>query len=604
MVAQASRSWFTRAAALVAGLTLFAGLASTGGAQAEPVQQCPEQEIMPASDIRRGMIGRGLTVVKGREHEEFRAKVLGVLEDGILPGRDMIIIEAKSRTIDDLGGIWFGMSGSPVYVKGELIGAVAFGLSFGPSPIAGLTAAEDMVKVLDLPTGKDPARLTARRSMGKIALPKGMQRRIANRTGASEDQVGRGMRMLKIPFAVSGASDRGLRRLNRVIEREGLPLLPYSAGSSSAAPGTDSPDPLDPGDSFAAALSYGDITAAGIGTTTMVCNGKALAFGHPFFFEGRTLLGANHADTVTIVGDDFFGGGFKLATVAEGVGSVDQDRLAAIRADLGRMPDLIPVTSSVSALNTAQSRDGTTEIVTSRFVPFLAFEHLFLNIDSVFDQISGGSSSVSWTITGTRESGGTWNLSRSNLYVSNFDISIASSGELLGQLFTLLRNKFEKIEFTGVDVDATVDEVVKRYRIKKVRVSRNGGNFVARRRIRVRRGDRVRLRVVLLPFEGRRKIVRLSLRIPRRFRGGTIEVRGGSTGGPGFACFFFGGSCVQQKKVKSFDALVKALENAPHNNDLLARLRNRRGRVKRRDVKVLDQVIRGRKRIRVLMKRR
>ena len=82
----------------------------------------------------------GLTVTQGVTPTPFTGKVLGVLKDGVLPGIDMVMARLDSPTIQQVGGIWQGMSGSPVYgVDGRLIGAVAYGFSFGASPVAGIT---------------------------------------------------------------------------------------------------------------------------------------------------------------------------------------------------------------------------------------------------------------------------------------------------------------------------------------------------------------------------------------------------------------------------------------------------------------------------------
>ncbi|HEX2195310.1 MAG TPA: SpoIVB peptidase S55 domain-containing protein [Actinomycetota bacterium] len=581
---------------------------------AVPVQGCPEQEIMPVADVRRGMMGEGLTVYEGNDPERFDAEILGVLENGIAPGRDMIIVEVSGPPIDRAGGSWFGMSGSPVYVDNKLVGAFAWGLSFATTNLGGLTAAEDMVKILGYPeAGPEddseqegtPPTYTRR----TVRVPSRMQARLARQTAATERQVAAGFRQLPIPFSISGVSDRRLDHLRAVLEKEGMPLIPYRGAAAQGGSTTQidpSTEPLQPGDSFAAALSYGDITAAGIGTATMVCDGKALAFGHPFSFEGKTFLGANHAEAITIVEDPVFGN-YKLANVGPLVGVVDQDRLAAIRADLAEGPVLIPVTSSVTALNTNLSRDGRTDVVESEVVPSLAFEHLVLNIDSVFDQFSGGSATLSWTIQGEGETTGPFTLTRSNLYADEFDISFGSSFELLGNLFTLLGNDFEEVRFTSVDVDATVKEDVELYRIHDVLVSLNGGDYLERRRLRARPGDVIGMQVVLTNFEETDETtVELAITLPEKTRGESIiEITGGSAGGAGEECFFFGENCETDEEVDSLAALIEALEDNPHNNELLARLRGgRRGKVRAQDAEVLDQVVAGFKRVRIRTPRR
>jgi SpoIVB peptidase S55 len=600
------RRWGTRAGAFAIGLVLAASLApevpaaeGRAAPAAPAAAQCPGTAIMPVDQVTAGMLGSGLTVTQGRTPQRFDVEVLGVLPDEIAPGRDMIVVEASGPPIDKAGGIWFGMSGSPVYVSNQLIGAVAFGFS-ATSPVAGLTPAEDMVKILDFPTQAPAAAALAG---GSFMLPGWLEDRIVRRTEVPRATVDEGLQRLKLPFTVSGVSGDRIAKIKRVIDSEELPLLPHSGPAAQAGVPAGAA-PLEPGDSFAAALSYGDVTQAGIGTTTMVCGDEALAFGHPFFFHGSQLqLGANAADTMTIIRDDFWGP-YKLAAVAEGVGLMDQDRLAGIRALLGVSPDFTSVTSTFSALNTRMSRDGRTEIVHRDFVPFTTFAHLFGNIDSVFDQITGGSSTLRWRLTGTTETGATWELNRSNLYADEFDISFATGFEILGQLFTLLENDFEEIEFSSVELDGRVEEDIKLLRIEKVLVSLNGGDFVRKRRIRVSRGDLIGLRVVLVPFdEVTTQRVDLRLRVPRRARrSGEIEVVGGSDG-PNFECFFFGENCASEKDVDSLEELIEALENAPTNNQLIARLRlGARRRVQVQDVETLDQVVDGRKRIRLIVR--
>ncbi len=612
MNSSAVSGWTKRAVGVSTIVVVLAALVQTAPASAVPVQGCPEQEIMPVADIRKGMVATGLSVYEGRDPEPFTAEVLGVLEDGVAPGRDMIIVELGGPIVDKAGGIWFGMSGSPVYVEGKLIGAVAFGVSFGPSKVGGLTAAEDMVKVLGYPesepeAGSQSTAASSGYSRQRVRLSPRMQRNIARQSSATQGELEGGFRQLLTPFSVSGLSDPRIQRLREVVRGERLPLFPYRGGAAAAQGSTTQIDPntepLQPGDSFAAALSYGDVTAAGIGTTTMICNGKALAFGHPFFFEGETFLGANHADAITIISDPIFGP-YKMANVKELVGVVDQDRLAAIRGDLGEGPILIPITSTVVAQNTNQTRDGRTEAVESEVVPFLTLNHLIGNVDTVFDQISGGSASLSWTINGVGETTGPFTLTRNNLYASEFDISFESGFEVLGNLFTLFGNDFEEVTFTGVDVDTTVKDDVELYRIHDVLVSLNGGDFLERRRLRARPGDRIGMRVVLLDFEEtEERLVDLEVRIPSKTRGeAVIEITGGAAGGPGEECFFFGENCESNEEVDSLAALVTALENAPHNNDLLARLRSgRKSKVTAQDAYVLEQVVTGFKRVRIRM---
>lgn len=581
---------------VVAGLSSVSSAAPNGAAPqsaAAPID-CPT--VMPTSQLQPGMTATGYTVSSGTTPQSFNVEILGVLPDGIAVGRDMIIVETSSPAIDKAGGIWSGMSGSPVYINGKLVGAVAYGLSFGPSKIGGLTPASDMMDVLSYNSATPAFQSLA--VPETVELTQKQSARIAARAGVSAAKVSSFDRLM-VPFGVSGVSGPRLKALRETIEREGLPLIPFS-GSSGSTGNIGAPGSTGAGDSFAAALSYGDVTAAGIGTTTAVCNGQALAFGHPFFFEGATRMGANQSSVIAVIDDPTFAP-FKVGTVDGLIGVVDQDRLAAIRANLGELPELIDITSTVSVPDLNKTRAGLTQVVLSEWVPGLAFTHMFSNIDVVFDAIGEGSSSLSWTVTGTTKSGETWELNRSNKYVSPYDISFDSLWDLERHLFTLQQNNFEEIEFTGVDVTAEVDDDLRQYKIKTVKVARNGGKFRNTKFLDVRRGDRVRLRVTLESFDSSsNRVVDLSLRVPRSARGSEIlQIRGGDFGG-GVWCFF-SNQCTDElgNKIDNFDELVAALENEARNDELRAMIGGRR--TKAQASKVLDQVVQGRKRIQLFV---
>src|SRR4249919_455501 len=111
---------------------------------------------MDVKDIRPGMVGIGHTVFDGTHVEEFKANILGVLENVIGPHRDLIIAKLEGGPLANTGVI-AGMSGSPVYVDGKLIGAVSYALgSFSKEPIAGITPIAEMTDATALSTPRPP----------------------------------------------------------------------------------------------------------------------------------------------------------------------------------------------------------------------------------------------------------------------------------------------------------------------------------------------------------------------------------------------------------------------------------------------------------------
>src|SRR2546423_3967726 len=93
--------------------------------------------FMSVDEVRPGMTGIGKTVFQGTKIEEFNVEILGVLKDSIAPKQDMILARLSGGPLEKTGVI-AGMSGSPVYIDGRLVGAVAFAFPFAKVPIAGI----------------------------------------------------------------------------------------------------------------------------------------------------------------------------------------------------------------------------------------------------------------------------------------------------------------------------------------------------------------------------------------------------------------------------------------------------------------------------------
>lgn len=580
------------AAAAAAGL----GVAPPGTAAvavSELPGECPP--VMPVSELERGMIGTGLSVVQGRDPETFDVEILGVLEDALAPGRDIVIADLSGPVIDGAGGLWAGASGSPVYVADpdsgdqELIGAVAWGLAWGQSSLAGLTPAEDMVDLLDPSLG-----VTGLAASRTIPLPRRLAARMAASAGLATSSV-RSLSRLKIPVSFSGVAPGRLDRVQAAIERQNLPLIAYAGAGASAASGGPTAE-LAAGESFAAALSLGDITAAAVGTTTFICYGQAVAFGHPFFFNGDTTLAARAADTITIVQDPLFGS-YKLANIAENAGVVTNDRLAGIVATLGDGPASTPVTSNVTDLDRSKSRSGQSDVVLPEFTGFLTFLHLLSNIDVTIDRIGPGSSEMTYSIAGTRGDGSPWELTRSTRFASRWDIAFESVWEAAIGVELLGSFSDEGVEITGVDVpQVDVKKAFEQYNLTKVLVW-NGRGFVKRDVIFGHPGQTILLRAVLTPkHRTGTENVDLELRVPARARrSGFIEVFGGASAGAEIPCFFDDEECGEDGGAASFDDVLTALQKQPRSDVLVARLRlgGRTGGFRSSDRERKDAVVAG-----------
>jgi hypothetical protein len=525
----------------------------------------PIDEVIDESSAPEGFHAEGLTVARGDDPKPFDVTVLGVLDDGVAVGVDMIIVEVAdqpgSTDITDAEGIWAGMSGSPVYeddVNGRFIGAVAYGLAFGPSNIGGLAAAEDIDKVLGLAAPAATSRT--------LRAPAALQEKMVATGAVTARQAAARFERLPIPLGVSGLNGN---RLQTFADRlgGGERFIPFHAGAGALAAAPGDPDQIQPGSNFATAISYGDITAAGIGTTTARCDDSVIAFGHPMNFDGPTALSVHNATAITIQDDPTLVP-FKLANIGGTVGTLDQDRLSGIRGLLGAAPDPIEVSSTVTE-GVAKSDDGLTNVNRSIDVPDIAAGHLLGNIDGVIDRIGGGRATVGWTVRGTA-GGKQFSLTRNNKFADPGDISFMAVDEMFAMLSTLVDNPFAEVNFTDVDIDADVQAPFRTWRITDVeqRVGTDWDPIDGA--LQVDPGQTIRVRALLAQDRSTVKPapVEFSLKVPADAGGreGSLEVTGGG-GSPDEEFAEESGGDPQ-----SFDELVDALRKTPTNNQIAAEL--------------------------------
>ena len=364
--------------------------------------------------------------------------MVGVLENGIGPGVDMILVDLTSDTIDRVG-IWSGMSGSPVYADdGELIGAVSYSLGLGPSTIAGVTPAAEMQKLLRDGGQASPA---LRRT---VTLPQSLRRTLASTGAVASASAPASMTQMQVPVTVSGLSAQRRTSAAKVLRFGGAKMADAAGGpTSSERIG------IAAGGNLAASMSYGTVTAAGVGTATAVCGDEILAFGHPMNYSGPSSM-ALHGARATHIQDDQTLSGFKSANIGAPIGTVDADRLAGLHALTGALPAGIPFTA-VATDNGGPSYTASSQVVSPEVIPDIGFANTLAAQDKVMDRIGKGSSSTTWTIKGLRKDGTPFTFSRHDMYSDPSDISGATAFALVGDLQAIVENPGEAVTITSVD---------------------------------------------------------------------------------------------------------------------------------------------------------
>lgn len=288
------------------------------------------------------------TVFQGDSIEEFPAEIVGVLEGGRAEG-DLILARATSERVARLG-VAQGMSGSPVYVDGRLIGALSSGWSFSREPLFGITPIGEMLEVLDRtpgaggrttagPTGVDLAVPAGDRGFREFAWDDDKAPALATPTPGAGAA---GPVPLRLPLACGGLDPRALEAARTWLAPAGFAVVPGGTASGGGPPAAS----LQPGSAVAIDVLRGDVQMSAIGTLTYRDGNRVLMFGHPFFQSGEVRLPLSTARIATIVASDL--SSFKLGMRGTEAGVVTQDRRAAVAGALGGSAHLLPVVVTLS----------------------------------------------------------------------------------------------------------------------------------------------------------------------------------------------------------------------------------------------------------------
>jgi hypothetical protein len=338
------RSTYAVAAAVLAAATLTAAPRQTSG-------------FLPAAEIRPGMVGVGRTVFAGEAIEEFKVNIIGVLHNIIGPGRDLILAKLEGGPLATTGVI-AGMSGSPVFVDGKLIGAVSYALgSFPKEPFAGITPIEEMTSAVNSPAARSANRdlslsWPATQTEVFSTLHRLAERAVSPlRTAPRDADV----------FGPAALADLvpSLRPIGAAMVMNGFDPDVSAEVRQALAPGsvenasgpvpvrTAAADPLRPGDPVGVTLIRGDLEMGATGTVTHVDGSRVYAFGHPFLNLGPTEFAMTQAHVYAVLPS--LDASLKIATMGPVIGTMQQDRSTGIGGTLGSGPREVAMTVTLTS---------------------------------------------------------------------------------------------------------------------------------------------------------------------------------------------------------------------------------------------------------------
>ncbi|HYX42042.1 MAG TPA: SpoIVB peptidase S55 domain-containing protein, partial [Pyrinomonadaceae bacterium] len=326
--------------ALALVLALFAqALPIAAQSPSTQVQTQRDARLFPLEDLRAGMKGTARTVFSGTEPEEFGVEVLGVLQGFPAPRQSAIIARLSGNNVARTG-VFAGMSGSPVFIDGKLVGAIAYAFPFEKEPIAGITPIKQMIDMFDrgpqssggrdqLGFLREPHAVSYSQLTGtnwKPQLPQGQTSGAAFvapvATGSPlASLLGQQFAPIATPLVFNGFTPQTVAQFSPQLQAYGLVPVAGIGGASPLTPlGRVTDQTLAPGTSISVDLIRGDFSVAASGTVTHRDGERIYAFGHPFLSLGSSDMPMSESTVVTVIPNTM--NSFKLTVPGQMVGSI------------------------------------------------------------------------------------------------------------------------------------------------------------------------------------------------------------------------------------------------------------------------------------------
>jgi hypothetical protein len=511
-----------------------AGTRSDAGVRLKAiVPSGPPPAILRLADVKPGMIGQALTVFAGTKPEPFKIRVVAVMRN-FLPKEDVILIRAEDPRVE-FSGIVAGMSGSPVYVDGKLMGAIAYAWSFSKEPLGGVTPIETMLAERTRPRrvkeetmalgGKAPAshaladahdgddRATGWRpaergaSSGPLALARGLGLPpVLPSSGGDQPHLLRA----SVPLSVSGFTPRTFAELEQELRPSGLVPLQAGGGRKLGGPGSAAPGHVEPGSAIGVELVRGDMSTVATGTVTYVDGPEVFAFGHPMFGIGEVYLPMVDAEIHAFLPS--FSQSFKMSSPLQEVGTLVQDRQSCIIGDLDARTTMVPVEVRVDGPG-VEARTFRAEVARNRrLTPMLAS----LVVGNAIADAEPDVTDMVVTVTSKVNVKGYSTIELRDQLFSAEGVSghALSSSRGLRAMGDLLFNPFEPVVLDRLDVDVRVE--FRRDIAEIIGVSLPSDVVHA--------GDTVPLRVTLRPYAGDEYLEIIPVVIPREVAGDMVKI--------------------------------------------------------------------------------
>ena len=550
---------FSRFAVVTA--ILIATLSSLAFAQNTAITAPKGPELFPLEDLRPGMKGTARTVFSGSETEDFNVEILGVLPGFPGPRQSAIIAKLSGANVEKTG-VFAGMSGSPVYIDGKIVGAIAFSFPFSKEPIAGITPIKQMIDLFNKGSEnaqpKEPRVVSFSQLAGtdwKPNLPKPAVSPVSLLAPVSAGSpllplLGQQMTPIATPLVFSGISQESLAAFAPQLVASGLLPVSGAGGSAPITPLAEvNGNTFPPGSSISVQLVRGDYSLAAAGTVTLRDGDRIYAFGHPFLSLGASDMPMAESSVVTVISN--MNNSFKLAVPGRMVGAISQDRASGIFGLLRQAPKMIPVKVN---LHTSRERTETYsyEIANDSFLTPLLLNITLFNTITSSERVLGDSTI---SVKGEIKVKGQQSIQIDRRFSAN-NSAIMAAGSIAAPVGSLLTSGFDDVQLDGITLDIASTETKYAGTLERITLDRT----------EVRRGEKIEVQAYVRTESGKQFVQRIPIQIPEDAALGQLLVFVGD-----------GGALQEGSPAKSFvpqdlSQLVKAINTVKKSDRLYVKL--------------------------------
>jgi SpoIVB peptidase S55 len=495
--------------------------AQTGVKQEASPKQPANAGFYPLDKVKAGMRATGYTVFEGSEPQPFEVEILGVLAGFPNPQQSAVLAKLVGQRVEHTG-VFQGMSGSPVFLEGKLLGAVAFGYAFAKDPIAGITPINQMIEMFETgpgtPTEKGPGMDKPRPiSFSEIAfnetskefvefLEGRVSTGVPRFTSASSSSV---LMPIATPLAITGVAPEVVAKFARQFESLGLYPVAGVAGAAPVSPLKAANDKtLAPGATIVVPLVRGDFSIAATGTVTHRDGNRIYAFGHPLLSLGISDLPMNEGEVVTVMSSSAIS--FKLAIPGAMVGAIRGDRSTGIYGELGAIPRMIPV--EIELLSSRGSKQTYKfDMVSDRFLTPILLQMTSLATISSTERLIGDST---LQVRGNIKLKGQPEVTFENRLTSSMNAPLAAAFAVTQPINALLNSGFSDLAIERIALKVTSVDARSKGQLDRLWINRS----------EVKRGEQLEIQAFARTESGGEYIERINLAIPADTPLGELKV--------------------------------------------------------------------------------